>query len=240
MQKRQNAYLVVDAGNTNIKICEVIGSEFAPIETFSSLEEALIRVKDQHLILTSVLNSTTKNKIEEVCNSVYQINYEQKLPYDSAYQSMKTVGIDRLCNVAGMLKYAKNKNSLSIDIGTCIKFDFVTADGVYKGGSIAPGIRLRYQSLNEYTSNLPLLNDRSHTSLIGNNTENSIISGVLNGMNTEILGLISRYDEEYGPIDIYLTGGDALYFDIPQKNNIFAVKNLTILGAVEIHKLNAL
>ena len=73
-----------------------------------------------------------------------------------------------------------------------------------------------------------------------NNTNNSIISGVLNGMNAEIIGMITRYEDEYGPIDIYMTGGDALYFDIPQKNNIFAVKNLTILGAVEIYKINAL
>ena len=240
MQKRQNAYLVVDAGNTNIKICQVIGSEIEPMEVISTLDEALVRVKGQHLVLTSVLDAATKDKLQEECKSVYEINHEHKLPYDSAYQSMNTVGIDRLCNVAGVLKYAKNKNGLSIDIGTCIKFDFITADKVYKGGSIAPGIRLRFQSLNDYTSNLPLLNETGHSTLIGNNTEKSMISGVLNGMNSEITGMIARYEAEYGPIDIYLTGGDALYFDIPQKNNIFAVKNLTILGAVEIYNLNAL
>lgn len=52
--------------------------------------------------------------------------------------------------------------------------------------------------------------------------------------------MISRYEQEYGSIDIYMTGGDAIYFDIPQKNNIFAVENLTLEGAVEIYKLNAL
>ena len=90
------------------------------------------------------------------------------------------------------------------------------------------------------TSNLPLLNDTKQTSLIGHNTSNSIISGVLNGMNAEITGMIHRYNEKFDSIDIYLTGGDVRYFDIPQKNNIFAVENLTILGAVEIFKLNAL
>ena len=93
--------------------------------------------------------------------------------------------------------------------------------------------------MNDYTNNLPLLEQVNHTALIGNDTNNSIVSGVLNGMNTEITGMISRYEAEYGPLNIYLTGGDALYFDIPQKNNIFAHKNLTILGAVEIYKINA-
>ena len=240
MQKRQNAYLVVDAGNTNIKICEVFGDDISMIEVFNEMDQALLRVKDQQLVLTSVLGSSAKERLQQACKSLFEITYDTKLPFSSAYQSMNTVGIDRLCNIAGMLKYAKSKNSLSIDIGTCVKFDFITADAVYKGGSIAPGIHLRYKSLNHHTSNLPLLNEIKHTSLIGNNTQHSIISGVLNGMNSEITGMISRYEQEYGPIDIYISGGDALYFDIPQKNNIFAVKNLTILGAVEIYNLNAL
>ena len=59
--------------------------------------------------------------------------------------------------------------------------------------------------MNDYTSNLPLLNDTNQTSLIGHNTSNSIISGVLNGMNAEIIGMIHRYNEKFGSIDIYLT-----------------------------------
>ena len=136
--------------------------------------------------------------------------------------------------------YCASNNSNDSYNTTCIKFDFISSDAVYEGGSIAPGIYLRYKSLNDYTSNLPLLNDTKQTSLIGHNTSNSIISGVLNGMNAEIIGMINRYNEKFGSIDIYLTGGDIRYFDIPQKNNIFAVENLTILGAVEIFKLNAL
>ena len=239
MKMSQNPYLVVDAGNTNIKICEVFGDEISDFETFNDLDKVLVRVKNLNIILISVVNPIVKEKIQEVCKSLFEIKNNIKMPFPSSYQSMDTVGVDRLCNVSGMLKYAKNKNALSIDIGTCIKFDFLTADAVYKGGSISPGIQLRYKSLNDYTNNLPLINQVNHTSLIGNDTNNSIISGVLNGMNAEISGMISRYEDEYGPVDIYLTGGDALYFDIPQKNNIFAIKNLTILGAVEIYKFYA-
>ena len=240
MKMSQNAYLVVDAGNTNIKICEVFGDEISDFETFNDLDKVLVRVKNLHVVLISVVNPMVKEKIQKVCKSLFEIKNNVKMPFSSAYESMNTVGVDRLCNVSGMLKYAKNRSALSIDIGTCIKFDFLTADAVYKGGSISPGIQLRYRSLNDYTNNLPLLEQVNHTSLIGNDTKNSIASGVLNGMYSEITGMISRYEAEYGPLNIYLTGGDALYFDIPQKNNIFAIKNLTILGAVEIYKINAL
>ena len=240
MKMSQNAYLVVDAGNTNIKICEVFGDEISNFEMFNDLDKVLVRVKNLHVVLISVINPMVKEKIQKVCKSLFEIKNNVKMPFSSAYESMNTVGVDRLCNVSGMLKYAKNRSALSIDIGTCIKFDFLTADAVYKGGSISPGIQLRYRSLNDYTNNLPLLEQVNHTSLIGNDTKNSIASGVLNGMYFEITGMISRYEAEFGPLDIYLTGGDALHFDIPQKNNIFAVKNLTILGAVEIYKINAL
>jgi len=236
----QKDYFVVDAGNTNMKLCQVIDDEIKSVELFTEVSELCMKVQNSHVVCTSVLEKSISEKLREAAHSLFEVNHKMSLPFQSNYQTMQTLGTDRMCNVAGMLKYAKNRSCLSVDIGTCIKFDFLTTDGVYKGGSIAPGIRLRYQSLNEYTRNLPLLNDMTGVALIGDNTQNSMISGVLNGIRAEITGLISRYEQEYGSIDIYMTGGDAIYFDIPQKNNIFAVENLTLEGAVEIFKLNAL
>jgi len=240
MQEMQKEFYVVDAGNTNMKLCKVIDHDIKSVELFTEVSELCIKVRHKHVICTSVLEESLSEKLREAALSLFEVNHKTTLPFQSNYQTMDTLGTDRMCNVAGMLKYAKNKNCLSIDIGTCIKFDFLTADSVYKGGSIAPGVRLRYRSLNEYTSNLPLLNDMTGVSLVGDNTQNAMISGVLNGIRAEIIGLISRYEQEYGSIDIYMTGGDAIYFDIPQKSNIFAVENLTLEGAVEIYKLNAL
>ena len=240
MQEMQKDYFVVDAGNTNMKLCQVIDHEIRNIELFSDVSELCKTVQSKYVVCTSVLNQSLSEKLSNVAISLFEVSHKVNLPFNSNYQTMNTLGTDRMCNVAGMLKYAKNKNCLSLDIGTCIKFDFITEDAVYKGGSIAPGIRLRYQSLNEYTSNLPLIKEMTGVSLVGDNTQNSMISGVLNGIRAEITGMIARYEQEYGPIDIYMTGGDAIYFDIPQKNNIFAVENLTLEGAVEIYKLNAL
>jgi type III pantothenate kinase len=240
MQEMQKDYFVVDAGNTNMKLCQVIDHEIRSVELFSDVSELCKTVQNKYVVCSSVLNSSLSEELKRVALSFFKVNHKVNLPFNSNYQTMDTLGTDRMCNVAGMLKYGKNKNCLSVDIGTCIKFDFITADAIYKGGSIAPGIRLRYQSLNEYTNNLPLINEMTGVSLVGDNTQNSMISGVLNGIRAEITGMISRYEQEYGSIDIYMTGGDAIYFDIPQKNNIFAVENLTLEGAVEIYKLNAL
>ena len=240
MQITQKAYWVLDAGNTNIKICRVENDQIIQMEVFSDIEKGLSRLKNQDVILVSVIKDSIHELLIEHCCSVFLIDYKHNLPFASSYESMETLGVDRLCNVAGMLKYAKNKSSLCIDIGTCVKFDFLAQGIDYKGGAISPGIRLRYKSLNDYTHKLPLLTELESLDIIGTDTKKSIISGVLNGLKAEIIGVIERYEHEFGPIHIYLTGGDARYFDIPQKNNIFAVKNLTLEGAVEIYKLNAL
>ena len=99
---------------------------------------------------------------------------------------------------------------------------------------------MRYRSLNHYTSKLPLLTFKDKVSLIGENTNASIHSGVINGMTHEIQGMISRYERDFDELQIFLTGGDASYFDFPQKSNIFANKNLTLEGIVEIYKIHAL
>jgi type III pantothenate kinase len=152
---------------------------------------------------------------------------------------METIGIDRLCNVAGAMKTFESEHCLIVDIGTCIKFDFISAKNVYLGGSISPGINLRYRALHEYTSKLPLIDSKANASIIGDSTASSIHSGVINGIMHEIQGIILRYEKDFGQLKILITGGDASYFEFPQKSNIFANKNLTLEGIVEIYEINA-
>ena len=107
------------------------------------------------------------------------------------------------------------------------------------GGSIAPGIDLRYKSLNDYTGKLPLISNKLNTQLVGNDTKSSIHSGVINGINAEINGLIEMYSEQFSGLTFFMTGGDARYFDIDSKNDIFADENLTLIGLYEIYQQNA-
>ena len=76
-------------------------------------------------------------------------------------------------------------------------------------------------------------------SIIGGDTNKSMHSGVINGIQHEIQGMIMRYEKDFGDIKILITGGDASYFEFPQKSNIFANKNLTLDGIVEIYEINA-
>ena len=110
-------------------------------------------------------------------------------------------------------------------------------DDIYLGGAISPGIRLRYESLHQYTAKLPLLHlENEHSDenfelfpkLIGNSTPNSIHSGVVNGIVNEIDGFINQYKVVYSNFIIILTGGDSEFLAKRLKNTIFANSNFLL------------
>jgi type III pantothenate kinase len=117
-----------------------------------------------------------------------------------------------------------------IDAGTAITFDFITSGGEYLGGSISPGIRMRYKALHTFTGRLPLLETGETAKLIGGTTPESIHSGVLNGVAIEVEGTVQRYLKEYPTLRIILSGGDHNYFDKQLKVKTFAAPNLVLEG----------
>tara|TARA_B100000902_G_scaffold374153_1_gene402866 strand:+ start:134 stop:856 length:723 start_codon:yes stop_codon:yes gene_type:complete len=232
-------FVIVDAGNTSVKVAHIKNSHIQSVHRFAHISDALSTISDADVVCASVLNENFKQLFINSGGSFHQITHQSKLPFKSVYGSMETIGVDRLCNMAAAFKLFESQNCLVVDIGTCIKFDFLSENNLYLGGSIAPGIELRYKALHEHTSQLPMLDFKSATAIIGGDTNKSMHSGVINGIQHEIQGMILRYEKDFGDLKILITGGDASYFDFPQKSNIFANKNLTLEGIVEIYEFNA-
>jgi len=240
MSTSEKSFLIVDAGNTSIKVAQVKNSQIDSVKRFDHISDAAGYISDAFVVCASVLNENFKELVIKNGGRFHQVTHQSVLPFKSAYSSMETIGIDRLCNVAAAIKNFESEHCLVVDIGTCIKFDFISAKHVYLGGSISPGVNLRYKALHDYTSKLPLIDLKSNAAMIGDSTNSSIHSGVINGIMHEIQGMILRYEKDFGHLKILITGGDASYFDFPQKSNIFANKNLTLEGIVEIYEINAL
>ena len=135
--------------------------------------------------------------------------------------------MDRMVLAAGAVLRYPAQNRLVIDAGTCVTYDYISADDVYRGGAISPGLQMRYEALHHHTAKLPLLKASEHPKLVGNSTENSIHSGVINGIQFELEGFINNYCEEKENIIIILTGGDANFLAGHLKNTIFANSNGT-------------
>ena len=160
------------------------------------------------------------------------------IPIENLYLTKDTLGVDRLANAVAANSIFPQRNVLVVDCGTCVKYDFVNHKNQYLGGSISPGLQMRFKALNQFTGKLPLLKPEAHPSLIGDSTETAITSGVINGLVAEIKGVIKSYTSIYENLTVILTGGDASFFDKELKSNIFVEPNLTLIGLNEILRYN--
>ena len=228
--------VVVDIGNTAIKVGLFYKAELIEKHTVVSLEEAkdvLKKKRFAHLVISSVGRISTASASEwlhDIARSTLLISPQTPLPFTSVYETKETLGSDRIAAVAGAYSIFPNKNCLVIDIGTALKLDFIDKQGIYQGGSISPGLKLRLSSLHQFTAHLPLLKPSVVNYFIGTSTSSCMLSGVMNGAIAEINGLIERYKELFGSLQIIITGGDAHFFESKLKHAIFAEPDLVLKG----------
>lgn len=234
----QNIYLL-DAGNTHVKLCEVNNGQLSKIKRFVMSEFPWDGIDSNiPIVVSSVLEQEWRVQLEAFFSKVSYIHSGLKLPFKMAYHTPETLGIDRLCNMAGVANKEPQQPKLVIDLGTCIKFDFLDEEQRYQGGSISPGLSMRAKALHSFTAKLPLIPINKNAKLIGSSTKESIESGVFIGWKAEIKQFIETYQQLYPSIVVYITGGDARHFDFDQKSNIFALEHLTLEGILEIYRLN--
>ena len=228
--------LVLDVGNSLLKIALFEKSELIQKFKFSenykrNIEDIISNYKVTHSIISNVgrIDDSIINILKDSTNLLLVSN-QLKIPFKNLYKSKNTLGQDRLALVSAAAFNFPNENVLIVDVGSCITYDFKNNNNEYLGGGISPGILMRFKSLNTFTSNLPLIDFESIYQLIGNNTKNSITSGVVNGTISEINGIIQQYREEFKNIRIILTGGDSNFLLKRIKNTIFADRNFLLIG----------
>lgn len=228
--------LVIDVGNTRIKGAVFEGAILLEIFVFTKIElqkniEIILKKfeKVSDLVVSSVgdVEKLSFLAFENMLN-VHFISNTDPFPFQNKYATPQTLGIDRMVLAAGATLQFPNQNRLVIDAGTCVTYDFIDQDNNYLGGAIAPGLRLRYESLHNYTAKLPLLALENPENLIGNSTSDSIHSGVVNGLVYEIDGFINEYRARYLNFIIILTGGDTDFLAKRLKNTIFANSNFLL------------
>lgn len=167
-----------------------------------------------------------------------KLTAETPIPLRNAYSSPLTLGMDRLAAAVGAWSMKPGHNLLVVDAGTAVTYDFVSADGIYKGGNIAPGVGLRLKSLHDHTGSLPLVSACGSIPTFGNDTETAIRSGVIGGIRKELEGYVNELSSIYPSVLVFLTGGDAEFFDIKAKSTTFAVPDLVLRGLARITEFN--
>jgi type III pantothenate kinase len=145
--------------------------------------------------LASVVPALT-GPLAEACTATFDappiiVDAGARLPIRLAVDEPLTVGADRVVNtLAASRLYARD--TIVVDLGTATTYDCITADGVFLGGVIAPGVRTSAETLFQRTSKLPATELRAPSSVIGKRTEECIRAGVVYGAAEAVDGLVRR------------------------------------------------
>ncbi len=236
--------LAIDVGNNQTKIGVFDGGKiiqfqnYAPL-TINDVKELFHTCKIENAIIADVAFYDTG--IDDFLRSntrFVKLSHETKMPVTLNYLTPETLGRDRIATAAAAVDLFPNNNCLVIDAGTSITYDIITAEKEFLGGGISPGISMRFKALHNFTARLPLLKKEPIDYLTGKNTEQSILSGVINGTVGEMIYIIDSYAKSYSGLQVLLTGGDAPFFETRLNYKIFAVPNLVLRGLNKILTYN--
>jgi len=238
--------LIIDVGNSFIKFAlfdanKLIDFKSEKINEWETALENFINGRRIKKIIFSTVSIDSDILLAKLLliAPVLKMSTHLKFPINIKYKSIETLGTDRLCGTIGALVLYGKTNTLVIDCGTCITYNFLEGGKDFIGGSISPGIELRYKALHSFTKNLPYLETKGKKpQLLGSDTNSSIESGVLNGVLFEMDGTIDQYKLKFGLINVILIGGNHTYFANNLKNTTFAHPNLVLIGLNDILEYN--
>ncbi|MDE5888225.1 MAG: type III pantothenate kinase [Muribaculaceae bacterium] len=209
--------LTIDQGNSSAKA--VVWQDGEPVEwvRFSDLDiEALLPILDRYELEGCAFCSVSHNdaKFLETLRRLLDgrlvvLTPALPLPIKIRYSSRSTLGSDRVAAAVGAVSLFSSEALLVVDAGTAITLDFVSADGEFLGGNIAPGMKMRFDSLSRYTSRLPLVEAAGEIPLFGEDTLTAIRCGVERGMAAEVADAYRLAYARFGCRRVVMTGADA-------------------------------
>ena len=252
--------IAIDIGNTRTKAALFVGGEMAKKEVWDRPSvEAISKLAYNQNVKNAILSSTANvpQAFEQYLRDQFfyvRLETETPLPISVVYETLHTLGKDRIAAAAGADALYPDESALIIDAGTCITMDVVTANGEFIGGNISPGVEMRLKAMHHFTAKLPkvergqetggigqgntLYPNASIPSFLGDSTENAIRNGAELGALLEVTAFMEKCRRRFKPLKVILTGGDADFFVKNIKTKIFANPNLVLIGLNKILQHN--
>lgn len=209
--------LIIDVGNSRSKFVAFDGDVLFAAEaqdgnTLHGLRRFCEGRSFEAAIVSSVvdLSAAARAELDGLGCPVTELTPQTATPLGNAYRTPQTLGTDRLAAAVAAHVLAQGRPALVIDAGSCVTFDVVTADGVFVGGNIAPGLQARLRAIGDYFPRLPRVEADGDAPLLGYDTHTAIRSGALQGLAREAEGYIARLSRTYPGLIVFMTGGDDL------------------------------
>jgi type III pantothenate kinase len=171
--------------------------------------------EDAAIVIASVVPALTEKiarLVLKITNQTAQlIGRDIPIPIKTALTDEKSVGQDRL--LGALAAYVNVESScVVVHLGTALVVDCIDDEGVFRGGAIAPGLRLAAKALHESTAQLPeiTLAPPAENIDFGRNTAEAINLGLHIGLRGAVRELIERYATALNAWPhVVATGGDA-------------------------------
>ena len=253
--------LCIDIGNTNIvlgvtdqdKILdhwrirtekEVTADELG-VFVCNLFRSSKIGMNDITDIIISCVVPPLLNTVEDFSNRYFNISpmvvgpeLETGMPIH--YDNPKEVGADRIVNAVAA--YEKYRTGLIIvDFGTATTFDYVSREGAYIGGAIAPGVTISCEALFQKASKLPRVEIFARPkSVIARDTISSMNVGIVYGYAGLVDGIVNRMKKEVkDELIVIATGGLAPLISEEAEVIDHVEEFLTLEGLMIIFKRNS-
>lgn len=225
--------LVADVGNTDI-VFGLLGLSGEPVVDHWRVSARVPRTEAEHRVLLasllapvlakgvvvqrgvvgSVVPSVTR-PVAAAASSVVDgpvvvASAESDLPIVLDVEEPLTVGADRIVNtLAAKVRFARD--TIAVDLGTATTFDCITAQGVFRGGVIAPGVGAGLDWLATRTAQLPKVDLTPPLAVVGRRTAECIRSGVFHSAVASVNGIVAKLKKEWAGADplVVATGGFA-------------------------------
>jgi len=236
--------LTIDIGNTSVKYAIFDRKGIMLYRDVLTGEKTIPKKIIQQFSVKAAIYSATGNISDVMLAQIkgfahhLVLTHDTPVPVKSEYLTPKTLGRDRLAAICGAHWLFANQNILIIDAGTCMTYEILSKDGVYLGGNIAPGLKMRLQAMHEFTAKLPIVSVSLPKELIGKSTETALQNGGIRGSLLEITDFRRRIQRRMGKIRTILTGGDAIFLAKNLKFSTFVERDLVLTGLYSIYAHN--
>ncbi len=243
--------LALDIGNTRCKIsdgetCRVVSHQRSGwLEDFG---EAVVSFHGTEFPLVWWAASVNRPALRQVTDWLSRsrphdflriLNF-QNIPIQIDVEYPEKVGVDRLLAAVTANEIRDPfRPAIVVDLGTAAKVDLVDEKGVFRGGAIAPGLRMSAIAMERQTDALPevdvmeMLNSMAFDKIpsVGRNTQDAIRAGLFWGMVGTIRELTVQTASQLSVSpEVYLTGGGARLIREALGDGFFYVDEMVMKG----------
>ena len=209
-------FLLVNLNNTSTKLGLADEKELLAKKVIStrSLSGPTVKRAIRHWKFDRVLVGSVGTEKTAVFRNLFRTRMKEVTPdldlgFGIDFSEPHGIGADRLANAAGVTtRYGSP--AIVVDFGTAVTFDIISANGVYEGGIIGPGLGVMTDYMYQRTALLPKIHLEEPVSVIGKTTRDAMLAGAIYGYRGLVRQIVTEIVAKLeGKVRIIATGSYA-------------------------------